>query len=173
MARMIDADALIEWFRPYLHVDEPIPANVVIEAIRCMPTLTQPKEPERAGLYGKYTVYKNKDGSLVPDCFVLRPAKDPAAVIALRAYAAATDNAELSADIINWVGAEPNEPLTFIERREMGRKPVWLDDEKTFGILQFWDDNNVDAVFLDPNGCICVKSVIGKKIYRRPPEGDA
>ena len=66
-----------------------------------------------------------------------------------------------------------NEPLTFEERREMGRKPVWLDDEKTFGILQFWDDNNVDAVFLDPSGCIRVKSVIGKKIYRRPPEGEA
>lgn len=105
MARMIDADALIEWFRPYLHIDEPIPANVVIEAIRCMPTLTQ-----------------------------------------------------------------PNEPLTFIERREMDRKPVWLDDEKAFGILQFWDDNNVNAVFLDPSGCIRVKSVIGKKIYRRSPE---
>ena len=45
MARMIDADALIEWFRPYLHTDEPIPANVVIEDIRSMPTLTQPNEP--------------------------------------------------------------------------------------------------------------------------------
>lgn len=67
----------------------------------------------------------------------------------------------------------PSEPLTFVERREMDRKPVWLDDEKTFGILQFWDDNNVDAVFLDPSGCIRVKSVIGKKIYRRPPEGEA
>ena len=107
MARAIDADALIEWFRPYLHTDEPIPANVVIEDIRSMPTLTQ-----------------------------------------------------------------PNEPLTFVERREMDRKPVWLDDEKTFGILQFWDDNNVNAVFLDPSGCIRVKSVIGKKIYRRPPEGE-
>lgn len=144
-----------------------------INVVKTQPTLTQPNEPERAGLYGKYTVYKNKDGSLVPDCFVLRPAKDPAAVIALRAYAAAIDNAELSADIINWVGAEPNEPLTFVERREMGRKPVWLDDEKAFGILQFWDDNNVNAVFLDPSGCIRVKSVIGKKIYRRPPEGEA
>lgn len=67
---------------------------------------------------------------------------------------------------------QPNEPLTFEERREMGGKPVWLYDEKTFGILQFWDDNNVDAVFLDPSGCICVKSVIGKKIYRRPPGGE-
>ena len=66
----------------------------------------------------------------------------------------------------------PNEPLTFEERREMDGKPVWLDDEKTWGILQVWDDNNVDVVFLSPRGCVCVKSVIGKKIYRRPPEGE-
>ena len=77
--------------------------------------LTPPNEP-RAGLYGKYTVYKNKDGSLVTDCFILRPAKDPAAVAALRVYAAATDNAELAADIINWVGAEPNEWVSVEER---------------------------------------------------------
>ena len=43
------------------------------------PILTPPNEPERAGPYGKYTVYKNKDGSLVTDCFILRPEKDPAA----------------------------------------------------------------------------------------------
>ena len=84
----------------------------VLFDIQHVPTLTTPNEPEHAGLYGKYAVYKNKDGSLVTDCFVLRPAKDPAAVAALRAYAAATDNAELAADIINWVGAGPNEPLT-------------------------------------------------------------
>lgn len=86
--------------------------ELAITALRSMPTLTPPNEPEHAGLYGKYTVYKNKDGSLVTDCFILRPAKDPAAVAALRAYAAATDNAELAADIINWVGAKPNEALT-------------------------------------------------------------
>lgn len=76
----------------------------VLSLIDAQPMLIPPNEPERAGLYGKYTVYKNKDGSLVTDCFVLRPTKDPAAVAALRAYAATTDNAELAADIINWVG---------------------------------------------------------------------
>lgn len=65
---------------------------------------------KRAGLYGKYTVLKNEDGSLITNCFVLRPEKDPAAVAALRAYAATTDNAELADDIINWVGAELPEP---------------------------------------------------------------
>ena len=43
--RPIDGNALIEWFRPYLHSDEPIPADVVIEDIRSMPTLTPPNEP--------------------------------------------------------------------------------------------------------------------------------
>lgn len=42
--RPIDGNALIEWFSPYLHTDEPIPADVVIEDIRSMPTLTPPNE---------------------------------------------------------------------------------------------------------------------------------
>ena len=45
MARMIDADRAIEWFKPYLHTGEPIPADVVIEDLRSMPTLTPPNEP--------------------------------------------------------------------------------------------------------------------------------
>lgn len=89
--------------------------NQAMWIITHAPTLTPPNEPERAGLYGKYTVYKNKDGSLVTDCFILRPAKDPAAVAALRAYAAATDNAKLAADIINWVGGEANERVKVME----------------------------------------------------------
>ena len=97
------------------------------EGQEAMPTLTPPNEPERASLYGKYTVYKNKDWSLVTNCFVLRPDKDPAAVAALRAYATATDNAELAADIINWVGAETNEPLTLEQLREMSYTDwVWV-----------------------------------------------
>ena len=43
--RPIDGNKLIEWFRPYLHTGEAIPADVVIEDIRSMPTLTQPNEP--------------------------------------------------------------------------------------------------------------------------------
>lgn len=45
MARAIDANKLIEWFSPYLHTGEAIPADVVIEDIRSMPTLTPPNEP--------------------------------------------------------------------------------------------------------------------------------
>ena len=43
-ARPIDGNTLIEWFRPYLHTGEAIPADVVIEDILSMPTLTQPNE---------------------------------------------------------------------------------------------------------------------------------
>ena len=42
--RPIDGNVLIEWFRPYLHTGEAIPADVVIEDIRSMPTLTPPNE---------------------------------------------------------------------------------------------------------------------------------
>lgn len=64
----------------------------------------------------------------------------------------------------------PNEPLTLEQLREMGGEPVWLDDEKTWALLQVWDDDNIDAVFPMPIGCFHAESVIGKKIYRRPPE---
>ena len=43
--RPIDGNVLIKWFRPYLHTGEAIPADVVIENIRSMPTLTPPNEP--------------------------------------------------------------------------------------------------------------------------------
>ena len=52
--RPIDGNALIEWFRPYLHSDEPIPADVVIEDIRSMPTLTPPNEPLTCGLVDRH-----------------------------------------------------------------------------------------------------------------------
>lgn len=44
VTRPIDGNALIEWFSPYLHTGEAIPADVVIEDIRSMPTLTPPYE---------------------------------------------------------------------------------------------------------------------------------
>lgn len=125
MARAIDQDEVLyqlERLRLDAKLEDECEEEAIkrcIAAVKLVPTLTQPNEAEHAGLYGKYTVYKNKDGSLVTDCFILRPAKDPAAVTALRAYAAATDDAELAVDIINWVGAEPIEPLELEESRDM------------------------------------------------------
>ena len=66
----------------------------------------------------------------------------------------------------------PNEPLTLDELREMDGEPVWVDDKKTWALLQVWDDKNIDVVFPMPKGCFHAKSVNGRKIYRRPPEGE-
>ena len=63
---------------------------------------------ERKGLFGKYLVIKVVDGTVIENCFILRPDKDPAAVTALQAYAAATDDQKLADDIYKWVG-KPNE----------------------------------------------------------------
>ena len=68
--RPIDGNKLIEWFRPYLHTGEAIPADVVIEDIRSMPTLTPPNEwvsvEERLpGVSGNYIcAVKDKNGSV-------------------------------------------------------------------------------------------------------------
>lgn len=78
------------------------------------------------GLKVKYNVTKVSDGSIVNNCFVLRPDKDSAAVVALRAYAATTENKALAADIVGWIGEEPNEPLT-LEKLHKG-DVVWIKD---------------------------------------------
>lgn len=63
-----------------------------------------PSDDKRDGLRKKYRVYKAKDNTPVEDCFVLRPEKDPAARIALEAYAKATDNKALSEEILAALG---------------------------------------------------------------------
>lgn len=57
--RPIDGNVLIEWFRPYLHTGEAIPADVVIENIRSMPTLTPTNEwvSVEEGLPEKHSEY--------------------------------------------------------------------------------------------------------------------
>ena len=66
--RPIDGNKLIEWFCPYLHTGEAIPADVVIEDIRSMPTLTPPNEwvsveerlPEDSECWRTYIVTVNR-----------------------------------------------------------------------------------------------------------------
>lgn len=155
--------------------------NQAMWIITHAPTLTPPNEPERAGLYGKYTVRRNKDGSLVTDCFVLRPAKDPAAVAALRAYAAATDNPELAADIINWVGVETNEAMTLDELLKMDGEPVYVvfrpdnsGDKPQFWALVSADKQHDEVYLLDSMGGVGSYDEIWaniEAIYRRSPEG--
>ena len=66
------------------------------------------------GLKEKYLVFKADTGEKVRNCFVLRPDKDPAAIVALRAYAETTDNENLAGDIYNWVGKDNNVPCKWI-----------------------------------------------------------
>ena len=60
-------------------------------------------EQKDKGLYVKYEVTKIEDGSTVNNSFVLLPDHDPAAIVALRAYAEATTNATLRCDILAWL----------------------------------------------------------------------
>ncbi|WP_436348901.1 hypothetical protein [Natronorubrum sp. FCH18a] len=56
-----------------------------------------PNAELKRGLYGKYNVFK--DGEPVENCFVLEPETDEAARAALKAYAMATKNEELTEDL--------------------------------------------------------------------------
>lgn len=66
------------------------------------------------GLYQKYEV--TRDGEPVDNCFVLEPESDAAAFEALRAYAGATDDPELAADLWDWISTLEDEiPGTLIK----------------------------------------------------------
>ena len=56
-----------------------------------------------SGLYPKYTVTNNHTGLEVYDCFVLKPAKDEAARLALLYYAEICGDEELKRDIKAWL----------------------------------------------------------------------
>ncbi len=55
------------------------------------------------GLKRKYIVLKSDTGEIVDNCFVLRPDKDAAAIVALVAYAKSTGNKKLANDILRWI----------------------------------------------------------------------
>ena len=59
------------------------------------------------GLYEKYLVFKKNGDKVDGNCFILRPAKDPAARAALMAYAEAIDNQQLAMDITLWLSSLP------------------------------------------------------------------
>lgn len=91
---------------------------------------------EHSGLYEKYVVIKKVDGTTITDCFILVPEKDPAAVVAMQAYAAATDNKRLADDLYKWVGKPMQKPMTYTELRYA--QVVWLEDiDKPFCIPAF------------------------------------
>lgn len=79
------------------------------------------------GLYDKYLVVKKVDGTTVTGCFILRPENDPAAVIALQAYADATKNKRLADDLYKWVGRPMQKPISY--ERIQNSEVVWLEDK--------------------------------------------
>ena len=168
--RPIDSDAMLAELKPITYEMEHSSvtiadmSNIMRNWVERQPTLTHKNETEHAGLYGKYTVRKSSDGQLVAGCFVLRPDKDPVAATALRAYAAATDNTELAADIIDWVGEEPNEPLTLDELLTMDGEPVYVvfRPDSSGERSQSWALVNVDEKYSE---VYLVDSIPGASCY--------
>lgn len=60
-------------------------------------------DSDQSGLYAKFDV--RKDGDPVQECSVLEPEIDPAARVALAAYAGHTDDEDLRRDLNEWLGA--------------------------------------------------------------------
>ena len=127
------------------------------------------------GLKRKYIVRNAETGRAVENCFVLRPEKDLAAVAAIRAYAAATDNTILAADLLEWVGPPPNDPLTLEELREMDGEPVFIErigsdhpDDREWALV---DSRHSFCKTVD--GVKAFFEFFGKSwfAYRRKPEG--
>ncbi len=68
----------------------------------------------------KFDVVHHVRGRLPPgDAFVLVPKRDPAAVVAIRAYADATPDAELAAELRTWL--EDVDGLAAVEREGITR----------------------------------------------------
>ena len=94
---------------------------------------------EQKGLYDKYMVIKVVDGTVIENCFILRPDKDPAAVKALQAYAAATENKALANDIYAWVGKPMLKPLKF----------EWIADGPVY--IEYAKNEKIECVLFDPD----------------------
>ncbi len=97
------AKAEVEWDCP---IDYAVAFEMAIDALRAQAKYNIPQSPENGnGLKVKYKVFKADTGEIVDNCFVLRPDRDSAAVVAIQAYAAATDNKKLAFDLIKWIDA--------------------------------------------------------------------
>lgn len=109
---------------------------------------------EQKGLYDKYMVIKVVDGTVIEDCFILRPDKDPAAVKAMQAYAAATENKTLADDIYKWVGKPMLKPMTHKEAEDMlnAGNPVWHEEREDLYCKSHWIiSDGINNGWLDTN----------------------
>lgn len=105
---------------------------------------------EPKGLYNKYLVIKVVDDTVIDNCFILRPDKDPAAVTALQAYAAATGNKVLANDLYAWVGKPMQKPMKLRELHALinAGEDVAVyceakDDDHTYATI-FFDGKRID-----------------------------
>lgn len=96
------------------------------------------------GLYDKFMVIKVVDGTVIENCFILRPDKDPAAVKALQAYASATENKVLAADLFAWVGKPMLKPMKF-EQTADGAVYIEYAKEEKISYALFDPDNHTYA----------------------------
>ena len=80
----------------------------------------------------KYLVVKLVNDTSIEDSFILNPAKDPAAVKALQAYAASTENKVLANDLFAWVGKPMQRPLTEEEAtaRVNSGHPIYVEEKR-------------------------------------------
>lgn len=59
---------------------------------------------EDRGLYNKYEIVNRETGKTADgDYFILNPQNDPAALVALEAYATSTTNMKLAEDLWLWI----------------------------------------------------------------------
>ena len=138
-------------------------------------------KPDNAGLHVKYDVRKVSDGSVVNNCFVLRPDRDPAAIAALRAYADATPNKTLAEDIYKWVGRAPeNKVLTLDQLRQMDGDRVWTQFRGLgmYGLVAYHSDpdgDDGDDIYITNNlgGRSTFEEILsqGGTVYASKPEG--
>lgn len=122
------------------------------------------------GLRQKYRVYKAKDNTPVEDCFVLRPEKDPAARIALEAYAKATENKVLAEDILAAIG---DSGRVMVLPCKVG-DTVWY--VTTAGILRFAITNfvkNCDGDYAVSDYTTFPIRLFGKNVFLTREEAEA
>ncbi|MCI8917088.1 MAG: hypothetical protein HFF26_10580 [Oscillospiraceae bacterium] len=72
------------------------------------------------------------------------------------------------------IALPPNNPLTLEELREMDGEPVWVAEERRYGILEVGDDNFVVTLDHLKWGIVCPiqteDRVGGMTFFRRRPE---
>lgn len=169
----------------YPHELIKVALDMAIEALQeqqvCRKPLRAFLEPmdRYKGLKGKFLVFKSDTGEMIKNCFVLRPDKDPAAVAALRAYAEATDNDTLAADIIELVGAGEQEQQRWIPVKERLPENIglylvienhWLDGSPGIKIAKW---NTADWFTADRKSSEITPRVTHWMPLPEPPKEDA